>query len=39
MRFNRQRYALTHLGRYGGSVSSDTSLVYDTTETIGRTNP
>jgi len=39
MKFNRQRYAVTHLGRYGASVSSDTSLVYDTTETIGRTNP
>ncbi|MDH2052752.1 TonB-dependent receptor domain-containing protein [Achromobacter marplatensis] len=39
MKFNRQRYALTHLGRYSGSISSDTSLVYDTTETIGRTNP
>ncbi|MGY6269511.1 TonB-dependent receptor domain-containing protein [Achromobacter denitrificans] len=39
LKFNRQRYALTHLGRYGGSISSDTSLVYDATETIGRTNP
>ncbi|WP_447989919.1 TonB-dependent receptor domain-containing protein [Achromobacter spanius] len=39
LKFNRQRYALTHLGRYSGSVSSDTSLVYDTTDTIGRTNP
>ncbi|WP_050486100.1 TonB-dependent receptor domain-containing protein [Bordetella bronchiseptica] len=39
MKFNRQRYALTHLGRYDGAISSDTSLLYDTTETIGRTNP
>ena len=38
LKFNRTRYALTHLGRYG-SLSSDTSLVYDTTETKGRTNP
>ncbi len=38
MEFNRTRYSLTHLGRYN-SVTSDTSLVYDTTETIGRTNP
>jgi len=37
-KFNRTRYALTHLGRYG-DVNSDTSLVYDTTETKGRTNP
>lgn len=39
MKFNRQRYVLTHLGRYDGAISSDTSLLYDTTETIGRTNP
>jgi len=38
LKFNRTRYALTHLGRYG-SLTSDTSLVYDTTETKGRTNP
>ncbi|OZI22834.1 ferric siderophore receptor [Bordetella genomosp. 7] len=38
LKFNRTRYALTHLGRYA-SVTSDTSLVYDTTETKGRTNP
>jgi len=37
-KFNRTRYALTHLGRYD-MVTSDTSLVYDTTETKGRTNP
>lgn len=37
-RYDRTRYGLTHLGRYG-ALSSDSSIVYETTETIGRTNP
>lgn len=37
-KFNKTRYGLTHLGRYG-NLSSDSSIVYETTETKGRTNP
>lgn len=37
-RYDKTRYGLTHLGRYG-NLSSDSSIVYETTETIGRTNP
>ena len=37
-RYDRTRYGLTHLGRYG-SLNSDSSIVYETTETKGRTNP
>lgn len=37
-RYERNRYSLTHLGRYG-SLSSDSSVLYDTSKTIGRTNP
>jgi outer membrane receptor for ferrienterochelin and colicins len=38
MRFNRDRYVLAHNGRYGFG-NWDSSLLYDTTETVGRTNP
>lgn len=37
-RYDRNRYVLTHLGRYG-NLSSDSSVLYETTETFGRTNP
>lgn len=36
--FNRNRYSLTHSGRWG-FASSETSVLYDTTETVGRLNP
>ncbi len=36
--FDRDRYSLTHNGRWG-FASSETSVLYDTTETIGRLNP
>ncbi|MAK56697.1 MAG: ferric siderophore receptor [Pusillimonas sp.] len=38
LRFEKTRYGLTHLGRYG-DLSSDSSVVYETTQTKGRTNP
>ncbi|MDR1529971.1 MAG: TonB-dependent receptor [Burkholderiales bacterium] len=36
--FDRDRYSLTHNGRWG-FASSETSVLYDTTETVGRLNP
>lgn len=38
MAFDRDRYALTHLGRWG-AVRSETSLLHDRTATQGRTRP
>ncbi|WP_434777179.1 TonB-dependent receptor domain-containing protein [Neisseria sp. Ec49-e6-T10] len=38
VKFKRDRYSLSHTGRWGWGVS-DSSILYDTTQTIGRVNP
>lgn len=37
-RYDKTRYGLSHQGRYGDLVA-DSSIIYETTETKGRTNP
>lgn len=37
-RYDKTRYGLSHQGRYGDLVA-DSSIIYETTETRGRTNP
>lgn len=37
-RYDKTRYGLAHQGRYG-DLTTDSSIVYETTETKGRTNP